>query len=140
MTDEYEKEDDEEYEDEVEDTEASAESEESEDEDSVASWGYEDKKSRFSKEMLAGLINGLLFAVVAGVVAYVWFQDLGLGLVIAAAMLINLVVAGLAGITIPIALDKLDIDPATSSTVFLTTVTDVIGFFTFLALAAVFLL
>ncbi|MBT6960139.1 MAG: magnesium transporter, partial [Rhodospirillaceae bacterium] len=92
------------------------------------------------KEMLAGLINGLLFAVVAGVVAYVWFQDLGLGLVIAAAMLINLVVAGLAGITIPIALDKLDIDPATSSTVFLTTVTDVIGFFTFLALAAVFLL
>lgn len=92
------------------------------------------------KEMLAGLINGLLFALMAGGITYIWFQDLGLGLVIAAAMLINLIVAGLAGITIPIALDKLNIDPATSSAVFLTTVTDVIGFFTFLALAAVFLL
>lgn len=92
------------------------------------------------KEMLAGLINGLLFAVIAAVVAYIWFEDLGLGLVIGAAMIINLLVAGLAGITIPIALDKLNIDPATSSAVFLTTLTDVVGFFTFLALAAYFLL
>lgn len=92
------------------------------------------------KEMLAGLINGLLFAVLAAAVAYIWFGDLGLGLVIGAAMIINLLVAGLAGITIPIVLDKLNIDPATSSAVFLTTLTDVVGFFTFLALAAHFLL
>lgn len=92
------------------------------------------------KEVLAGLINGLLFAVLAGVVAYIWFQDVGLGLVVAVAMVVNLLVAGLAGITIPIALDKLKIDPATSSAVFLTTVTDIVGFFVFLALAAAFLL
>jgi magnesium transporter len=92
------------------------------------------------KEVLAGLINGLLFAVFASVVTYVWFQDIGLSLVIAAAMMVNLLIAGLAGITIPIALDKLNIDPATSSAVFLTTVTDVVGFFTFLGLAAAFLM
>lgn len=92
------------------------------------------------KELLAGLINGVVFASLVAAVTYVWFDDVGLGLVIGAAMIINLLVAGLAGITIPIALDKLKIDPATSSAVFLTTVTDVIGFFTFLGLAAVFLL
>lgn len=92
------------------------------------------------KEIFAGLINGLVFASLTTVVTYIWFQDIGLGLVIGAAMIINLLVAGLAGITIPIALDKLNIDPATSSAVFLTTVTDVVGFFTFLALAAYFLL
>lgn len=97
-------------------------------------------KRIIGKEILAGLINGLLFAVLAGLVAYVWFQEVGLGLVIAAAMVVNLLVAGLAGITIPIALDKLKIDPATSSAVFLTTVTDIVGFFAFLALAAAFLL
>jgi magnesium transporter len=92
------------------------------------------------KEVLAGLFNGGLFAVLSALVAYIWFQDLGLGLVIAAAMMVNLLIAGLAGITIPIALDKFKIDPATSSAVFLTTVTDIVGFFTFLGLAAVFLL
>jgi magnesium transporter len=92
------------------------------------------------KEVLAGLLNGILFAVLAALVAYIWFQDLGLGLVIAAAMIVNLLVAGLAGITIPIALDKFNIDPATSSAVFLTTVTDIVGFFTFLGLAAAFVL
>ncbi|MEQ9109363.1 MAG: magnesium transporter [Rhodospirillaceae bacterium] len=91
------------------------------------------------KEVLAGLINGCLFAVLAGLVAYVWFQDVGLALVIAAAMVVNMLVAGFAGITIPIALNKFNIDPATSSAVFLTTVTDVVGFFVFLALAAFFL-
>ncbi len=91
------------------------------------------------KEVLAGLINGCVFAVLAGLVTYVWFQDIGLALVIAAAMVVNMLVAGFAGITIPIALDKLNIDPATSSAVFLTTVTDVVGFFVFLALAAYFL-
>ncbi|MEQ8733737.1 MAG: magnesium transporter [Rhodospirillaceae bacterium] len=91
------------------------------------------------KEVLAGLINGCFFALLAGLVTYVWFQDVGLALVIAAAMVVNMLVAGFAGITIPIALDKLNIDPATSSAVFLTTVTDVVGFFVFLALAAYFL-
>ena len=92
------------------------------------------------KEVLAGLVNGTLFAILTAVVVYFWFDDVGLGLVIAAAMVINLLVAGLAGITIPIALDRLEIDPATSSAVFLTSVTDVVGFFTFLALGSAFLL
>ncbi len=92
------------------------------------------------KEALAGLMNGLLFAVISAAVVYLWFNDIGLGLVIAAAMIVNLLVAGLAGITIPVALDRLKIDPATSSAVFLTTITDVVRFFTFLALGAAFLL
>ena len=92
------------------------------------------------KEVLAGLINGLLFAILSAAAVYLWFNDAGLGLVIAGAMIVNLLIAGLAGITIPVALDRLNIDPATSSAVFLTTVTDVVGFFVFLALGAAFLL
>lgn len=92
------------------------------------------------KEVLASLINGVLFAILAAAVVYLWFNDIGLGLVIAVAMIINLIVAGFAGITIPLVLDRFKIDPATSSAVFLTTVTDVIGFFAFLALGAAFLL
>ncbi len=92
------------------------------------------------REVMAGLINGLIFAVVIGAVGVIWFGDFRLGYVIAAAMVINMVVAGAAGLLIPIALDKLGIDPALASGAFVTTVTDVVGFFAFLGLAAVVLL
>ena len=91
------------------------------------------------REVLVGLINGLAFAVIMGVVGVIWFDTVMLGVVIAAAMVINLVVAGLAGTVIPVALEKLGIDPALASGAFVTTVTDVVGFFAFLGLAAVIL-
>jgi magnesium transporter len=92
------------------------------------------------KELLVGSFNGILFAILAGVIAWLWFGDMALGLVIAAAMIINLVVAGFAGTVIPIGLARTGIDPAIASTVFLTTITDVIGFLAFLGLAAWLLL
>ena len=88
------------------------------------------------KELLVGLINGLAFAVLIGIVAAVWFSNPSLGLVIAIAMVVNMVCAAAAGILIPIALDRFDADPAIASGVFVTTVTDVVGFFAFLGLAA----
>lgn len=92
------------------------------------------------KETAVGLLNGMMFAVLIGIVAGIWFKNPGIGAVIAAAMNINLVVAGFFGASIPVLLDKLKIDPAVASSVFLTTMTDVIGFFAFLGLATVFLL
>jgi magnesium transporter len=93
------------------------------------------------KEVSVGLVSGLSFAVIMAVVASYWFPDLGmrLGGIIAAAMLINLFVAGLAGAMIPLSLQRLNIDPALASGTILTTVTDVVGFFAFLGLATVFL-
>ncbi|WP_278922632.1 MULTISPECIES: magnesium transporter [Pseudophaeobacter] len=88
------------------------------------------------REALVGLVNGVIFAVVMGLVGALWFGSAGLGAVLAAAMVINLVVAGLAGTVVPILLDKLGIDPALASGAFVTTVTDVVGFFAFLGLAA----
>ena len=88
------------------------------------------------REVVAGLVNGLAFAVIVGVVGLVWFGSIDLGLVIAAAMVINLVVAGFAGLLIPLGLEKVGIDPALASGAFVTTVTDVVGFFAFLGLAA----
>jgi len=93
-----------------------------------------------NKELLVGLFNGLLFAIITGAVAWYWFDQPEIGLVIGAAMVVNLIVAGLSGTLIPIGLERLGIDPAIASSVFLTTVTDVIGFFAFLGLAAAFLL
>ncbi|WP_127560730.1 magnesium transporter [Nioella ostreopsis] len=92
------------------------------------------------REAGVGLINGVIFAVVMGAVGLFWFGSAALGGIIAVAMVINLVIAGLAGILIPVALDKLEIDPALASGAFVTTVTDVVGFFAFLGLAAVVLL
>ena len=92
------------------------------------------------KEILVGAFNGVVFAVLAGAVAWIWFDWPGLGLVIAAAMVVNLVVAALSGTLIPLGLERRGVDPAIASLVFLTTVTDVIGFFAFLGLAAAFLL
>jgi magnesium transporter len=92
------------------------------------------------KETLVGSLNGLAFAVITGAVAALWFSNLILGGVIASAMVINLFVAGFFGACIPIYLDKAGKDPAVASTVFLTTITDVVGFFAFLGLAAIFLM
>ena len=92
------------------------------------------------KEVLVGAMNGFLFAVITGLIAWAWFGDAGLGLVIGLAMIVNLVVAGLFGAVIPLALDRMKIDPAVASAVFLTTVTDVVGFFAFLGLGAWLLL
>ncbi|HSM42293.1 MAG TPA: magnesium transporter [Afifellaceae bacterium] len=89
-----------------------------------------------SRETLVGLANGLLFAVVTGLVTYFWFDSAQLGGVIATAMVINMVSAGLAGILIPLGLERAGADPAIASSVFVTTVTDVVGFFAFLWLAA----
>lgn len=92
------------------------------------------------REVLVGLINGLIFAVVMGVVGVIWFGSPALGYVIAVAMVINLVVAGLAGTVIPVVLERVGVDPALASGAFVTTVTDVVGFFAFLGLAALVLL
>ena len=92
------------------------------------------------REVLVGLINGAIFAVVMGIIGVVWFGTPMLGVVIAAAMVINLVVAGLAGTVIPVILDRIGVDPALASGAFVTTVTDVVGFFAFLGLAGAVLL
>ena len=91
------------------------------------------------KEAMVGVINGSFFAVVMGIVTYFWFGNLVVALVIACAIVINLISAGLAGAMIPIGLSRAGIDPAVSSSVFLTTVTDVVGFIGFLGLASLFL-
>lgn len=90
-----------------------------------------------TRETLVGLINGIVFALIIGVVTTLWFANFGLGVVIGLAMVINMCSAGLAGILIPIILDKLHIDPAVASSAFVTTITDIVGFFAFLGLAAV---
>jgi magnesium transporter len=91
------------------------------------------------KELAIGCINGLLWACVVGLVAGVWFKDTGIGFIIGLAMVANLVTAALAGTLIPLVLKKLGIDPAIASGVFLTTVTDVIGFLAFLGFATLLL-
>ncbi|MDT8385633.1 MAG: magnesium transporter, partial [Gammaproteobacteria bacterium] len=90
-----------------------------------------------NKELLVGGLNGLLWALIIASIVIAWFDDIQLGAIIAAAILINLVVAALAGATIPLALKRVGIDPALAGGVLLTTVTDVIGFFAFLGLAAI---
>lgn len=92
------------------------------------------------KELAVGALNGCLWAGVVAVLTALWFQSQSLGLLIGAALIINLVAAALAGATIPLALKRMSIDPAIAGGVILTTVTDVIGFFTFLGLATLFLL
>jgi len=92
------------------------------------------------REVVVGLLNGLIFAAVMGVIGVMWFGSPALGLVIAASMIINLVIAGLAGIGVPVVLERLEIDPALASGAFVTTVTDVVGFFSFLGLASIFLI
>lgn len=88
------------------------------------------------REMGVGAINGVVFATLIGLVAGLWFQSVEIGCIIAAAMVVNMFVAALAGILIPIVLDRFGADPAVASAVFVTSVTDVVGFFAFLGLAA----
>lgn len=92
------------------------------------------------REVLVGGINGMMFAALIGGIAGWWFADAALGGVIALAMIINMIVAGLSGILVPMTLNRMNIDPAISSSVFVTTVTDVVGFFAFLGLAGLILL
>jgi magnesium transporter len=92
------------------------------------------------KEAAVGSLNGVIFAILMGGAVVAWYGDWKLGAVIGAAMICNLIAAALAGTLIPLGLQKMGVDPAVSSTVFLTTVTDVIGFLAFLGLATIFLL
>ncbi|MDX8402310.1 MAG: magnesium transporter [Mariprofundaceae bacterium] len=103
---------------------------------------FENAKRALAKEVAVAAVSGLGFALLMGVIASLWFPEIGarLGLVIAAAMLINLLAAGFAGALIPLTLQRLDIDPALASGTILTTVTDVVGFLSFLGLATIFLL
>jgi magnesium transporter len=92
------------------------------------------------RETAVGLINGMVFAVIMALIAVAWFGTGKLGFVIGTAMVVNLLAAALAGIFIPLALNRMGFDPAVSSTVFVTTVTDVVGFFAFLGLATLWLM
>ncbi len=88
------------------------------------------------REATVGILNGVFFAVLVGLIAGLWFSDAALGQIIGVAMIINMVAAALAGILIPLVLDRFGADPAIASSVFVTTVTDVVGFFAFLGLAS----
>jgi len=92
------------------------------------------------KELAVGALNGVVWALVVALVAYVWFRDPGISVIIAAAMVLNLLAAALSGIAVPLILKRMGIDPALSGAVILTTVTDIIGFLSFLGLASLFLL
>lgn len=92
------------------------------------------------RELMVGVLNSMLWALIVALVAVAWFHNLALGLIIALAMIINLVFAALAGVIIPVAVHRLGIDPALASGVALTTVTDVVGFLAFLGLATLFLI
>jgi len=91
------------------------------------------------KELSVGILNGLLWALVVAVIAVLWFHNPKLGLIMAAAMIINLIMGALAGAAIPLVLKRLGVDPAIAGGILLTTVTDVVGFLTFLGLATLFL-
>lgn len=92
------------------------------------------------KEVSVGALNGVLWAVVVGIIASLWFSSINIGLVIAAAIVLNIIAAAFSGVLIPIILDKFKIDPALSGSVILTTVTDMVGFISFLGLGTLFLL
>jgi magnesium transporter len=92
------------------------------------------------KEVSVGALNGVLWAIVIGAITSFWFDSINIGLVIAAAIVLNIIAAAFSGVLVPIVLDKFDIDPALSGSVILTTVTDVVGFVVFLGLGTLFLL
>ena len=92
------------------------------------------------REILVGLLNGCIFSIIMGSVGFAWFQNFYLGIILGLAMICNMLIAAFSGILLPLGLTKAGIDPALSSTVFLTTLTDIVGFFVFLGLASWFLL
>ena len=91
-----------------------------------------------TKEFIIGILNGIIFAIITGAIVHLWFNDFNLSILIAVSMIMNMIVAGLFGILIPVSLKKFSIDPAIASSVFVTTITDVIGFLSFLGLGAYF--
>ena len=101
-------------------------------------------KSNFNrvvgKEFLIGVLNGIIFAIITAVIVQLWFKQLNLSLLIGVSMILNMIVAGLFGILVPVSLKKLNIDPALASSVFVTTITDVIGFLSFLGLGSIYFL
>ena len=101
-------------------------------------------KSNFNrvvgKEFLIGILNGIIFAVITAVIVQFWFKDINLSILIGISMILNMIVAGLFGILVPVSLKKLNIDPALASSVFVTTITDVIGFLSFLGLGSIYFL
>lgn len=100
----------------------------------------DNSKEIVKKEVLVAISNGLIFGILAGIVAAVWFSNIMLGVVILLAMIANLLVAGFFGSVIPLILKKFDIDPAVGSSVVLTTLTDIVGFFAFLGIATILLI
>jgi magnesium transporter len=101
-------------------------------------------KSNFNrvvaKEFLIGILNGIIFAIITAVIVQLWFKQLNLSLLISVSMILNMIVAGLFGILVPVSLKKMNIDPALASSVFVTTITDVIGFLSFLGLGSFYFL
>ena len=91
-----------------------------------------------TKEFFIGILNGIIFAIISAIIVQLWFQDTTLSLIISISMVLNMIVAGLFGILVPISLKKFNIDPAIASSVFVTTITDVIGFLSFLGIGAYF--
>ena len=89
-----------------------------------------------SKEFFIGVLNGIIFAIITAIIVQLWFKQIDLSIIIAASMVLNMIVAGLFGILIPVTLKKMNIDPALASSVFVTTVTDVIGFLSFLGIGS----
>ena len=102
--------------------------------------GVGNLRALLAKEVLVGIVNGGIWAVVVGAVSALWFQDGPLGLVIGLAMLVNLINAALAGVLVPLTLRRMNIDPALAGGVVLTTFTDVVGFLSFLGLGTLILL
>ena len=94
----------------------------------------------FNREVIVSLINGALWALVVALIAVIWFGDLSIGIIIAAALMINLLFAASSGVIIPLLLRRLGIDPAIAGSVILTTITDIVGLLAFLGLATIFLL
>ena len=91
-----------------------------------------------TKEFVIGILNGIIFALITALIVQLWFKEFNLSLLIAISMILNMIVAGLFGILVPISLKKFNIDPAIASSVFVTTITDVIGFLSFLGIGAYF--
>ena len=101
-------------------------------------------KNNFSqtvlKEFSIGILNGIIFAIISAIVVQLWFNDFTLSLIISISMILNMIVAGLFGILVPVTLKRFKVDPAIGSSVFVTTITDVIGFLSFLGIGAYFFL
>ena len=93
-----------------------------------------------AKEFFIGILNGIIFAVITAAIVQLWFKEINLSILIAISMILNMIVAGLFGILVPVSLKKLNIDPALASSVFVTTITDVIGFLSFLGIGSYFFL